>query len=224
MDFAQERLINSSGREVFVTADENEEGEQEMGLSPEGQLQAYCVAASNAVITGSDEPPATKVGSDELLLSSGAFFYDVRWLLELQQSSSVLAMQDFLVLAKMFVASVALFSVTRASELLRCDSLAFEATQAVECLDASDSTVHWQYEQQLQQLPSSLVESHCKPRIDLTALDNSFIALIGANQTLFIVFMCLRHIAYWNKARIPQLLRDHSLKVAFGFTFGLGTI
>jgi hypothetical protein len=220
LDFAEEHSVTSSlgAREVFVTAEETEE---DSILSPEShklQLQAYCAAAKNVCEADNMFAEAEDMPADEKLLSSGIFFYDVQWLLELQQSSVTLAMQDCLVLVKMLVASVALFSVTRASELLRCDGLAFEATQAVACLNTGDNTMHWQYERKLEQLPSSIVQSNCKPTIDLTALDNSFIALIGANQMLFVVFMCLRHAAYWKPALIPPVLRVNSLKVALVFT------
>jgi hypothetical protein len=175
--------------------------------------------------------PLVDVLSDDDLTKSDVCeverrWYDIRWVLEFQNSQVKLVLQDALVLLKTLAASVALFFVTRPQQLIHCYGLQYSVTQRLSCQDVNTGAIRVQLKTDSLQVEHRRVHDQCDPQLDLSALDTFFTVLIIMNQLVFASFMMLRYAAYqgWRVLHRSHWLKANSLKIVLGFVVATGAL
>lgn len=137
--------------------------------------------------------------------SSPAIWYDVNWARDVKCNLGWLVLQDSLALLKSLVASVTLFYLTRAKDLLTCSAVKFRISENLQAIGASScyegsKLVRKNYKTIFEQplidnVPISAVIAQCKPVLETEKNDTSFLAMIVCNQLLFLIFIVLRAAA-----------------------------
>jgi hypothetical protein len=193
-----------------------------------------CHSKRQRIRSSSDADSATPlidVLSDDDLTKSDVCkaemqWYDIRWVLEFQNSQVKLVLQDALVLLKTLAASVALFFVTRPQKLIHCYGLQYSVTQRLSCQDINTGAIRVQLKTDSLQVGHRRVKDLCDPQLDLSTLDTFFTVLIIMNQLVFASFMMLRYAAYqgWRVLHHSHWLKANSLKIVLGFVVATGAL